>query len=115
MICWQLCAKFSPFSSNVFGGLEEAVPVGHMKPFGAHMDPMPLEETEDIPDAKTFFEDYVLKMRPIVFRNAAKKFRAFSEWTEDYLVKNYGDLEVRLENKLEKEGYTPTGAKGMIY
>ena len=78
------------------------------------MDPLPLEETEDIPDARTFFEKYVLPMRPIVFRNAAKKFGAFSKWTEEYLVKSYGDLEVRLENKLEKEGYTPTGAKGMV-
>ena len=95
--------------------MEQVIPPGHMKPFGDHMDPLPLEETENIPDAKTFFEKYVLEMRPIVFRNAAKKFRAFTEWTEDYLVKNYGDLEIRLENKLEKEGYTPSGAKGLIY
>ncbi len=76
------------------------------------MDPKPVEESEEIPDAKTFFEKYVLPSRPIVFRGAAKKSNAFSHWTEDFLVKNYGDLEVRLENKLEKEGYVPKGAKG---
>ncbi len=79
------------------------------------MAPMPLEETEEIPDAKTFFQEYVLPSRPIVFRGAAKKFKAFSKWTEEYLVEKYGDMEVRLENKLEKEGYTPVGAKGECY
>eukprot|EP00794_Sanderia_malayensis_P019469 gene19469-21392_t len=86
---------------------------GHLKPFGAHTTPEPVEETEIIPDAKTFFNEYVLPSRPIVFRGAAKKFKAYSLWTEDYLVKNYGDLEVKIENKLEKEGYTPQGAKGI--
>eukprot|EP00794_Sanderia_malayensis_P019471 gene19471-21394_t len=86
---------------------------GHLKPFGAHTTPEPVEETEIIPDAKTFFNEYVLPSRPIVFRGAAKKFKAYSLWNEDYLVKNYGDLEVKIENKLEKEGYTPQGAKGI--
>ncbi|XP_065063721.1 uncharacterized protein LOC135690182 [Rhopilema esculentum] len=94
-------------------GIENVIPPGHLEPFGSHMDPMPLEETENIPDAKTFFEKYVLPMRPIVFRNAAKKFPAYKLWTEEYLIEKYGDLEVRLENKLEKEGYTPSGAKGI--
>eukprot|EP00794_Sanderia_malayensis_P019472 gene19472-21395_t len=86
---------------------------GHLKPFGAHMSPEPVEESEEIPDAKTFFNEYVLPSKPIVFRGAAKKFKAYSHWTEDYLIKKYGDLEIRLENKLEKEGYTPQGAKGI--
>ena len=87
-------------------------PPGHLKPFGEHAEPMPLEEMEDIPDAKTFLEKYVFPSRPVVFRNAAKKFPAYKLWTEEYLKEKYGDLEIRLENKLEKEGYTPTGAKG---
>eukprot|EP00794_Sanderia_malayensis_P019470 gene19470-21393_t len=77
------------------------------------MKPEAVEESEEIPDAKTFYNEYVLPSRPIVFRGAAKKFKAFSHWNEDYLVKHFGDLEVKLENKIEKQGYTPEGAKGI--
>eukprot|EP00112_Aurelia_sp_Birch-Aquarium-sp1_P014112 Seg3021.3 transcript_id=Seg3021.3/GoldUCD/mRNA.D3Y31 product="JmjC domain-containing protein 5" protein_id=Seg3021.3/GoldUCD/D3Y31 len=99
--------------SNVLASVEQMIPPGHLKPFGEHAEPMPLEEMEDIPDAKTFMEKYVFPSRPVVFRNAAKKFPAYKLWTEEYLKEKYGDLEIRLENKLEKEGYTPSGAKGV--
>eukprot|EP00794_Sanderia_malayensis_P019468 gene19468-21391_t len=101
------------FLSYVSATTDPKLLPGHLKPFGAHTSPEPVEESEIIPDAKTFFDQYVLPSRPIVFRGAAKKFKAYSLWTEDYLVKNYGDLEVKIENKLEKEGYTPQGAKGI--
>ncbi len=70
------------FTSFSLGSLDPTLLPGHLKPFGDHMAPMPLEETEEIPDAKTFFQKYVLPSRPIVFRGAAKKFKAFSKWTD---------------------------------
>ena len=45
----------------------------------------------------------------MVFRRAAKHFPAFQLWTDDYLTENYGNLEVMLEAKREKEE-VPVGA-----
>ena len=48
----------------------------------------------------------------MVFRGAAKHFPAFQLWTDEYLTENYGNLEVKLEAKREKEE-VPVGARGL--
>ena len=91
----------------------DAQPKGHLKPLGSHCLPDAIEERIDIPDPHEFWNEYVKVSRPVVFRGAAKQSKAFKLWTDEYLKKNFGKLEVRLERKLEKSGKVPVGAKGL--
>eukprot|EP00794_Sanderia_malayensis_P008242 gene8242-9124_t len=90
-------------------------PLGHLEPFGAHMAPSPVDEItmENMPSPKQFWKDYVSRRKPAVFRGAAKQSPAYEKWTDEYLKAQYGDLEVRLEAKKEKQGYIPIGDVGV--
>ena len=87
----------------------------HMKPFGAHMDPASVDEFKEgeMPSAQDFWSKYVKKSKPVVFRGAAKNSPAMTKWTDEYLAEKFGDFEVRLEARKEKQGYIPIGAKGV--
>lgn len=43
---------------------------------------------------------------------SGKLFPAYKKWTDDYLIDNFGELEVKLEHKTEK-GKTPVGERGV--
>lgn len=43
---------------------------------------------------------------------AGKLFPAYKKWTDEFLVENFGELEVKLEHKTEK-GKTPVGERGV--
>ena len=103
-INWQLIA---------FGG--ESVHVAHMKPFGAHMPPENVDEftDENLPAPQEFWKKYVKKRKPVVFRGAASNSPAFKKWTDDFLADKYGNFEVRLEARKEKQGYIPIGDVGV--
>ena len=84
-----------------------------MKPLGHHIQPSTVDEaftTEaDSITAHDFAHKYILPRKPIVFRNIAKQWPAFKLWTDAYLSEKYGDMEVRLEAKKEKQGRIPKG------
>ncbi|EDV23857.1 uncharacterized protein TRIADDRAFT_27062 [Trichoplax adhaerens] len=87
-------------------------PRGHFDRLGSHIDSDGhVEIYDEIPTAQKFWEKHVRHRLPAVFRGAAKNFEAFNLWTDDYLRKNYGDLEVKLEAKAEKKN-VPIGTKG---
>lgn len=94
---------------------ESVFPRGHLQPLGSHRDPdnSLIDELHDIPSPKVFWEKYVKPSRAVVLRGAAKNSPAFTKWTDEYLTKHYGDLEVRLEKKKEKSGGIPIGIKGI--
>ncbi|XP_028411093.1 uncharacterized protein LOC114533693 [Dendronephthya gigantea] len=92
---------------------DKTFPKGHLKPLGSHRSPESIDERFDVPSPLEFWTDYVKISKPVVFRGAAKHSKAFTSWTDKYLKQNYGDLEVRLENKGEKSGGVPIGAKGL--
>ncbi|XP_070560529.1 bifunctional peptidase and arginyl-hydroxylase JMJD5-like [Ptychodera flava] len=95
--------------------LEDA-PTGHHQPLGGHRPPdVHIDDTDTPPDPRTFWEKYVKPGKPLIVREALKHSPAFNLWTTEYLKENYGDLEVRLEGKLDKEYgiKIPIGAKGM--
>lgn len=94
---------------------EIVFPRGHLQPLGSHRDPdnTLIDELHEIPSAKVFWEKYVKPSRAVVLRGAAKNSPAFTTWTDEYLTKHYGDLEVRLEKKKEKSGGIPIGIKGI--
>ncbi len=91
------------------------VPRGHLQPLGAHRDPDPVPEftAENYPTPEEFWKKFVKPSKPAVFRGAAKEFAGYTKWTDEYLAKNYGDLELRLEGRKEKFGRTPYGILGL--
>ena len=88
---------------------------GHLKPLGSHRDPDPVDEVQvdEIPSPQDFYEKYVKPSRPLVFRGAAKKFPAFTKWTDDYLSEKYPKVELRMEGRREKFGRLQIGAAGL--
>lgn len=91
------------------------VPVGHLKPLGGHRPPETdlIDDVDEWPNPREFWEKFVKPSRALVVRGGAKSSKAFTAWTDEYLVKNYGDLELRLEGKKEKSGLLPIGDKGV--
>ena len=105
------------FNVNVcITGQSETLPPGHMQPLGSHRPPDPVEEfyVDNLPTPEEFWRKYVKPSKPVVFRGAAKKSPGTWLWTDEYLLKNYGHLEFRLEAKKEKSiGGYPEGALGI--
>ena len=70
-------------------------------------------DSSELPSPRQFWDQYTSIRKPVVFRGAAKHFPpAFRLWTDEYLTENYGNLEVKLEAKREKEE-VPIGALGL--
>ena len=66
-----------------------------------------LEENGSCPrigilDQPTFFQQYILRSRPVVIEGAAKVWPALSKWTMSYLKDLYGSLKIHI--KLTKDG-----------
>ena len=94
---------------------ENFLPRGHLQPLGSHAPPdnSLIDDLEEVPSPRVFWNKYVKTSRAAVFRGAAKHSNAFKTWTDAYLKENFGNLEVRLEGKKEKSGRIPIGAKGV--
>lgn len=89
--------------------------LGHMKPFGWHRDPdIVTDELQTVPHPTQFWEKYVSRNRPVVFRGAAKHSRAYKLWTEEYLVTEYGNLTLRVESRAESNDRVPAGEDGIL-
>ncbi|XP_072036429.1 uncharacterized protein [Amphiura filiformis] len=90
-----------------------ALPTGHLKPLGSHRPPdVEIDELNEVPSPREFYEKYVKHGRAVIFRGAAKESPGFKLWTDEYLREKYGDLEVRLEGKREKGSHLiPMGDK----
>eukprot|EP00117_Sycon_ciliatum_P033883 scpid40626/ scgid25973/ JmjC domain-containing protein 7; Jumonji domain-containing protein 7 len=103
--------------SGVSGSVPTGVPelVGHLKPFGFQRPAeYPIDEVID-PYSLTpeqFYTQYVEAVRPVVFRGAAKHFKAYSEWTKPRLMSQYGKLELRIEPRKDGSAKHPVGALG---
>ena len=89
---------------------------GHLEPFGYQRPAdYPIDVCED-PFALSpaqFYEQYVATRRPLVFRGAAKHFKAFSQWSKRSLIEKYGSLELRIEPRRDGSSINPIGALGM--
>ena len=87
------------------------LPTWHMKPFGNHLQPDKVDESfaDNLISAKEFAEKYVLPRKPIVLRGVVKQWPAFELWTDEYLSEKYGDMEMRIEGKKEKQSGIPKG------
>ena len=54
------------------------------------------------PPPEEFYKDFVRPSKAAIFRNVLSDTKAFKLWDADYIVDNYGEMEVRLEGKKEK-------------
>ena len=99
------------YSSNI----QENFPRGHLQPLGSHREPEAVPEftRDNYPTPEEFWNNFVKPSKPAVFRGGAKDWLGFTKWTDEYLVKNYGDSELRLEGRKEKYGRTPYGVLGV--
>ena len=80
----------------------EGPPTGHMKPFGHQRKPQgPIVEYTDALHAGKFWEYHVKPHVPLVYRGYVKSSPAILKWTDEYLGKKYGNLDVLVEHKVE--------------
>ncbi|XP_038077551.1 uncharacterized protein LOC119745333 isoform X2 [Patiria miniata] len=86
---------------------------GDGQQLGKHRDPIGhIEVLETLPPPREFWDLYASQRRPVLFRGAARQSPGMHLWSDDYLLKNYGDLKVKIESKAEKDD-SPTGVKGL--
>ncbi|XP_065059322.1 uncharacterized protein LOC135686878 [Rhopilema esculentum] len=95
--------------------MEQNLPRGHLQPLGGHADPDTVPEFNpgSYPTPEEFWKKFVKPSKPAVFRGATKSWGGYTKWTDEYLIKNYGDFELRLEGRKEKFGRTPYGVLGV--
>ena len=120
----MFCLVFWWFSMKMFGFLvvflnfltlctttASDLPTWHMKPFGSHQEPHKVDESfaDNLLSAKDFAQKYVLQRKPIVLRGVVKEWPAFELWTDEYLSNKYGEMELRIEGKKEKQSGIPKG------
>ncbi|XP_006812090.1 bifunctional peptidase and arginyl-hydroxylase JMJD5-like [Saccoglossus kowalevskii] len=73
---------------------------GHMKPFGAHRPPDGyVEEVPYMIASEDFYQHFVSKHRPILFKGVAKDWMAYQLWSDSYLRQTYGDMKFKMETK----------------
>ncbi|CAB3989861.1 Hypothetical predicted protein [Paramuricea clavata] len=89
-------------------------PRGHMKPLGEHRSAE--IETEEIIDdlhPLQFWKHYVKAGIPVLFPGAAKNSEAYKSWTEEYMMRKFGDLTVKMEARSENSDRIPVGEIGL--
>jgi len=89
-------------------------PTGHLKPFGSHQKPSIFTtELNYVPQPDQFYNDFVIKRKPVVFRGAAINSHAYQAWTPQYIKKHFGDIVVRMEAKDEADSRVPATEAGV--
>ena len=92
------------------------VPAGHLKAFGYHRLPDgPVAEESGFLHPKIFWEKYVSIHKPMVFRKAVSNSPAIANWSDQYLVEMFGDLDVILEVKRENRTKSPQRASVKLF
>jgi hypothetical protein len=70
----------------VYSAEENQFPKGHQKQLGSHRAPEgKAEELLQMPTPSLFYNNYVAKSKPVIFKGAAKESDAFKLWTDNYL------------------------------
>nr|XP_002737753.2 PREDICTED: lysine-specific demethylase 8-like [Saccoglossus kowalevskii] len=73
-------------------------PRGHLQPLGSHQPPEgDIEKIDVIPPPDVFYNKYIKRSKPVIFKDAAKALPGFSLWNDDYLRTEYGDNIVRVD------------------
>ncbi|CAM1311269.1 Uncharacterised protein at_DN0820 [Pycnogonum litorale] len=82
---------------------------GHLKPLGSHRPPISggIDVVHEFPHPEEFYEKYVKASRPVIFKQMATVIPAYNLWTDEYLSKNYGDMEVVAETGKKEDRSNP--------
>ncbi|XP_037080386.1 uncharacterized protein LOC119101199 [Pollicipes pollicipes] len=82
-----------------------SAPAGHGRPLGHHQPPLaePIDVLEEFPHPEEFYRRYTKPRRPAIFRGLARLHPAFQRWTDDYLRKEFGNLNVDVEVKKKED------------
>ena len=70
------------------------------------MQLQPVDVVETI-SAKDFKENYYHPMRPLVIKDLARKWPAYTKWNWDYFKRLVGNKQVALYNNIKSDAYTP--------
>lgn len=81
------------------------VPIGHLQPLGLHRPPIKngVKILNYLPDPTEFWKEYIVKGKPVIFRNVAKSLNIFNLWTDNYLRLHYGHIEVTVEMQKKRK------------
>ncbi|XP_062516710.1 bifunctional peptidase and arginyl-hydroxylase JMJD5-like [Corticium candelabrum] len=72
--------------------------LGHLQKLGSHRPPEgAVTELDYIPSAKEFHEMYSAAGVPLLMKGAAKQSKAYQLWTDEYLMSEYGNVSVEVE------------------
>lgn len=88
----HLCPSYAVPFIGLYGYMQTKSPTYRHK----------LVQVDNAPDPEEFFKMYVSRKKPAVFRSAVTQSPASRLWSDEYISKNFGDMEVRLEAKNEK-------------
>ena len=66
-------------------GLDRELETGHLKPFGFGKT-VPVDEVDNFPNPKQFFQKYVWPLKPLKMSGAVKGSTAFQKWSDDYFL-----------------------------
>ncbi|XP_065916677.1 bifunctional peptidase and arginyl-hydroxylase JMJD5-like [Dysidea avara] len=82
----------------VFVRNEDNLP-GHMQPIGSHRPPEEgIEVLTSVPDPLEFYDKYMAKHTPVLFKGAIAGTPAVTSWNDDeYLSKTFGNLKIGYE------------------
>jgi len=69
-----------------------------------HLQPV---DTVDSITPEDFKKNYYNKMRPVVIKNIARQWPAYTKWTWDHFIDIVGDTEVGVYNNVKSDAYTP--------
>ena len=101
------------FYCILFSVKSQEFPKGHLKPLGHHRGSSGhIEVIDKMIHPRIFWKNYCEIGRPVLFKNAAKSWPAFTKWTNEYLKENFGKLRVKIESKYEKNE-SPVGDVGL--
>ena len=68
--------------------VENASYAGHNLPLGSNINkPLKVAELDEFPNPVEFFDSYVSPSRPVVFRDAAKRFPNFEKFSNDSFLR----------------------------
>ena len=79
-IIFLVFSQYFPFSK------QETIPAGHLQPLGSHRPPEgQINSIQHLLNPTEFYNDYVLKVTPVILKGAARLSPAYDHWTDNYL------------------------------
>ena len=82
----ELCIKIYSLLLLLFchcHGKDTSDHPGHLQPFGVGLKTMSVETRTDFPDPIEFFDSYIARSKPVIFKGMAKSFPQYNNLRND--------------------------------